>query len=307
MKKFIYNLLIFVVTIFLLIIGISFLAGGYTDPFYVRFTTPKQKNLIIGTSRAAQGLQPEVFNEILNTTIFNYAFTLAHSPFGKVYYESILKKHNKEKNGIFIITVDPWSISSSCNNPNDLTQFKENNLCLNNTKYVNLYPNLEYLYKNLKGNYEDIIFPHSKSVFLHNNGWYEVNCIPMDSASVNSRIFNKIETYRKEHLPKTKFSQVRLDYLLQTLKYFRNYGKIYLVRLPIYRRMMEIENEIMPNFDNVIKSAIELSDDYLDLTVKNDDYIYTDGNHLYKSSGKDVSELIANWIKKNNKARTPNI
>ncbi|QQS30397.1 MAG: hypothetical protein IPM47_05465 [Sphingobacteriales bacterium] len=299
MKRFIHKLLLFILPIFIFIVFVSFLAGGYTDPFYVRFTTPKQKNLIIGTSRAAQGLQPEIFNKILNANIYNYAFSVTHSPFGKVYYESILKKHNKEKNGIFIITVDPWSISSWCKDPNDLNQFRENELCLNNTRYVNLYPNLEYLYKNLNGKYIDIILPPSKNMFLHNNGWLEVSGIPMDSASVNQRILDKIATYRTEYLPKTKFSQVRLDYLLQTVKYLKNYGKVFLVRLPVHRDMLEIEDKIMPDFNNVIEKAIALSDDYLDLTTKNDDFIYTDGNHLYKSSGKEVSELIANWIKKN--------
>lgn len=307
MKNFTKKLFLFIIPIFVIIVGVSFLAGGYTDPFYVRFTTPKQQNLIIGTSRAAQGLQPKIFNNILHTNIYNYAFTVTHSPFGKVYFESILKKHNEEKNGIFIITVDPWSISNWCKNPNDLSQFRENNLCLNNTKYVNVYPNFEYLYKNLKGKYKDIFLPPSKNMFLHNNGWLEVRGIPMDSASVNNRILDKIETYRTELLPKTKFSQVRLNYLLQTIKYFKIYGKVYLVRLPIHSGIMEIENEIMPDFDNVIKDAISLTNAYLDLTVKNDDYIYTDGNHLHKSAGKEVSELIANWIKENLKHERINI
>lgn len=299
MKNFIKKTLLFIIPIFISILSISFLADGYTDPFYIRFTTPKQKNFIIGTSRAAQGLQPEIFNNILKTDMYNYAFTIEHSPFGKVYYESIIKKHNKDKNGIFIIAIDPWSISSFCKNPNDLTQFRENELCLDNTKNVCLYPNFEYLYKNLKGKYKDMLMPPSKNMFLHNNGWLEIKDIPMDSISVNKRILSKIKTYRTEHLPYTKFSQVRLNYLLQTIKYFKNYGKVYLVRLPIHNSMMEIEEELMPDFDSVIKDAIVLSDDYLDLTVYNKVYNYTDGNHLHKTSGKMVSELIANWIMNN--------
>ena len=119
----------------------------------------------------------------------------------------------------------------------------------------------------------------------------------MDSISVDKRIQQKVKTYRTEYLPKTNFSQVRLDYLVQTIKYFKNYGKVYLVRIPVHSSMMSIENEMMPNFNSVIKEAITLSDDYLDLTIYNDEYLYTDGNHLYKSSGKEVSENIANWIK----------
>lgn len=296
MNKFFIKSLLFIIPILVFILSIPFLAGGYTDPFYVRFTTPKQKNLIIGTSRAAQGLQPEIFNSILYTDIYNYAFTISHSPFGKIYYESILRKHNKVENGVFIITVDPWSISSWTENPNDLTKFRENQLCLSNTKCVSCNPNYEYLYKNLKGKYKDIISP-SENMYLHKNGWLEIKVIKMDSISVYRRITNKVKTYRTQHMPRTKFSDERLDYLLKTIKYFKDYGRVYLVRLPIHKSMMAIENELMPQFDSVINNAIELSDGYLDLTIKNDAFTYTDGNHLYKESGKEVSELIANWIK----------
>lgn len=276
------------------------MADGYTDPFYVRFTTPAQKNLIIGTSRAAQGLQPTKFEKVLGIKIYNYSFTVLHSPFGKVYFESILKKHNKKTGGIFIVTVDPWSISSWSNNPNDLSNFRENNQSLANTSLVNLNPNFEYLFESFTGNYKDIITPPSKNLFLHKNGWLEVNGISMDSASVKKRILDKIKFYRTKNLPNTKFSKVRLNYLLKTVNYFKKYGKVYLVRLPINSSMMEIENELMPNFNFVIKNVIDQSDGYLDLTIQNDKYLYTDGNHLYKSSGSEVSSLIANWIKEKN-------
>ena len=69
------------------------LADGSTDAFYVKFTTPKQKALIIGSSRAAQGLQPAVINLVLeNTHIYNYAFSRVHTPYGPAYFNSIKKK-----------------------------------------------------------------------------------------------------------------------------------------------------------------------------------------------------------------------
>ncbi len=306
MKRFIYHILLFFLPIPLFFVLIGFCADGYTDPFYIRLTTPKQQNLIIGTSRAAQGLQPKYFKEILDVNIFNYAFTIAHSPFGNVYYESIKKKLNKNtKDGIFIITVDPWSISSWCDNPNDFNSFRENNLCLANTKIVDMYPNYEYLYKNLKGNYKSILFPPSKNMFLHSDGWLEIKNIPMDSISKEKRINLKIKTYKNTHLPKTHISEYRLNYLLQTILYLKQYGKVYLVRLPIHPEMLKLENEITNDFNSIIKSAINKSDGYLDLTPYNNKFQYTDGNHLYKNSGKKVSVIIANWIN-GDKVRTPN-
>ena len=300
MKRFLKKTLLILIAVFIPFFVLCFFVDGTTDPFYMRFTSPPQKNLIIGTSRAAQGLQPRVFDSVLGIDMYNYSFTIMDSPFGKVYLESIKRKHNKNKNGNFVVTVDPWAISSWSNNPNDLKQFRENDRLLAKTKYVNLNPNFEYIIDNLGGNFKDIFIPPSDNLFLHSNGWLEVKDIDMDSLTVNKRISRKIDLYKNTHLPKTKLSQTRVDYLLKTIKYFKKYGQVYLVRLPVHPQMMNVENKLLPNFDEVITDAISESDDYLDLTSYNEKFSYTDGNHLYKSSGKEVSLIIANWINREN-------
>lgn len=303
MLQFIKKLFFFAIPLVIAFIGLSLFADGYTDPYYLRFTTPKQKSLIIGTSKAAQGLQPKVFENKLGIKIYNYAFAINQSAFGKVYYESIVKKHKKVKDGIFIITVDPWSICSKGKNPNDSEQFVENESPLAKTQIVNLYPNVEYLYENLKGKYSDLFIPPSDNLFLHDDGWLEIKGISMNKDSLNKRIANKIIKYKKEHLNQSKFSTKRLYYLLKTIKYLQNYGKIYLVRLPVHESMMKLENELMPDFNDKIKEAINISDDYYDMTSYNNYFIYTDGNHLYKDSGEEVSALIANRILNKNKMK----
>lgn len=306
MKRFIFQSILISIISLSAILIIMLRADGYTDPFYVRFTTSKQQNMILGTSRAAQGLQPKVFEQILKKDINNFAFTAEHSPFGEVYLESIKRKHNKKEDGLFIIAVDPWSISSWSSSPNDLSQFRENKLCLNKTKIVNLNPNIFYILDNLSERRLDILFQNKSNMFLHKDGWLEISNIKMDSASVADRVSSKIETYRNQHLPKANFSSTRLQYLIKTVCYLKEYGDVYLVRLPIHEKMMEIEKELMPDFDSKIKEAIDLSDGYLDMTPENSLFNYTDGNHLYKDSGKKVSKIIANWITDKNKARTHN-
>ncbi|NQY09661.1 MAG: hypothetical protein HRT71_09130 [Flavobacteriales bacterium] len=296
MKKFILLIILFFSFLFALPIGMGFLADGYTDPYYLKFTTPKQQSLILGNSRAAHGLQPGIFQNILNKALYNYAFTEAHSPFGSVYFESIKRKLSNEPNGIFIVTVDPWSICSRCKNPNDSTSFRENDLCVSNTNIVDMMPNFEYLFKNLKGKYENIIAPPNK-LFLQGDGWLEGKDIPLDSFPNTKRIDRKVEIYKEEILPKTQFSTTRLNYLLTTIKYLSKYGKVYLVRLPIDEKFMQLEDDLMPNFNQVIHDAIEESEGYLDLTPQNNKFNYTDGSHLYKTSGKEVSAIISNWIK----------
>jgi hypothetical protein len=298
MKKFIIKTLVFIISISSLIYSIFFCANGYTDPFYIRFTTPKQSCLIIGTSRAAQGLQPKVFKEIINKNIFNYSFTVDHSPFGPVYFNSIKKKNNKESNSYFIVTVDPWSISSWDKNTNDYKLFRENKLCVANTNTVNLNPNFEYLLNNLQGRFYKLLIHYPRQMFLHNDGWLEIKDLPMDSLSVSSRIKSKTEMYSKILLPKAHFSEYRLSYLIKTILYLKKYGKVFLVRLPIHPELMKIENNLMPNFNVLISNAIKVSDNYWDLTNLNDNFLYVDGNHLYKTSGKKVSQLIAERIYK---------
>ena len=297
MKKYLLQLSIFSIISLSTFIIILSSTNGYSDPFYIRFTTPKQQNLILGTSRAAQGLQPHVFKQLMDLDIYNYAFTVSQSPYGPIYLESIKNKLDRNsENGIFIITVDPWSISSKTLNPNDIKHFRENELCVGNTPMVDSKPNFQYLFNNLSGKYADILLKDIKSsMFLHENGWLEVT-ISMDSTKVKKRIDSKIENYR-ENLSKWKYSSLRLEYLKKTILFLKNYGKVYLIRLPVHERMMKIENELTMNFDEKIKKVVPLADGYFDMTPSNIKFNYTDGNHLHKKSGRLVSEEIVNWIK----------
>ena len=51
----------------------------------------------------------------------------------------------KAKGGVFIISVDPFSIAASAQNPNDMTMFVENKDMLAKTKLIDLKPNFFYL------------------------------------------------------------------------------------------------------------------------------------------------------------------
>jgi hypothetical protein len=61
--------------------------------------------------------------------------------------------------------------------------------------------------------------------------------------------------------------------------------------------MFEIENQFLPQFNEIISEAVVASDGYLDMTNENDAYLYTDGNHMWKESGKQASRKLAEWIK----------
>lgn len=297
MKAFIIKSGIFLAVVSSIFLAVLSRADGYTDAFYIRFTTPAQNSMIIGTSRSAQALQPAQFKEVLGKEIFNYSFTLAHSPFGSVYLNSIKKKLNNEtKDGIFIISVDPWSISNIGSKPDDTKLFPENDLMLANLYFVSMNPNLEYLIKNCGGNYYTMLRKQKGNMFLHHDGWLEVN-VPMEHAILQKRQKEKLDEYKKTNLPHRQVSQTRLNYLIKTIEFLKHHGEVYVVRLPISAAMFELENQFMPNFNQIINEAVAASDGYLDMTNENDTYLYTDGNHMWKESGKQASRKVAEWIK----------
>ncbi len=277
-----------------------FKLDGYTDPFYLRFTTPKQTSLIIGTSRAAQGIDPSIINKVLSREdIYNYSFTIVHSSFGATYLQSIQNKLKENtKSGIYIIAVDPWSISGPAANPNDSLSFPELNLALGKTNVVDINPNIFYLFQSYeKPLYNLLTDDKSAGVYLHNDGWLEVTT-SMDSTSVAYRLNQKIRDYTDNNLPNYKFSQVRWDYLVKTIRFLKQHGEVYLVRLPVHPQMTAIENQLMPDFDNKIDYlSLVTKSPYKNFKMNESSYQYVDGNHLYKTSGAKVSAEIAEWIK----------
>jgi lysophospholipase L1-like esterase len=62
-------------------------------------------------------------------------------------------------------------------------------------------------------------------------------------------------------------------------------------------QLLDIENQLAPNFSELLQIPNEKSSGFLDLTSKNSLFSYTDGVHLSGKSSKLVSEEIALWIK----------
>tara|TARA_Y100001970_G_C14151985_1_gene813254 strand:- start:29 stop:919 length:891 start_codon:yes stop_codon:yes gene_type:complete len=295
MKNFIIKSLLFLLSWILFFWLFFIFVDGGDDPFYSRFTTKKQSSLIIGDSRSAQGILPSILNEKFeNISIYNYSFSNDRSPFGKIYLESIKRKLDRtDGNGIFLISVTPYSICSRLEDPNKESIFRENNLELSN-KFVTLRPNFPFLLKFYNKRFYNI-FRKSNDLFLHSDGWLEVT-VPMDSLSVIQRTKMKLDLKNKTK-SKWNFSSVRLDYLSKTIDYLNNYGTVYLVRLPIDPEMRKIENQILPNFEKIINSlSFKKNIRYLSLLENDNQFLYTDGNHLYSESAKIVTQIIAEWI-----------
>lgn len=252
--------------------------------------------MILGTSRAAQGLVPDVLDKLLNRSVYNYSFTLSTSPYGPVYLESIKKKLDPTvTDGVFILSVDPWSLSNKNIKKDDSDLFRENKSFLATTCWVSMKPNFEYLLENLDPVYR-ILLPKRKTMKLHDNGWLEIT-VPMDEQSVLTRTNGKLKSY-EEDLDRFEVSARRIAALEETVSFLRTKGTVYLVRLPVHPGMARLEAQLMPDFEERLLPAISAATDFLDLSGYNDKLRYTDGNHLHKTSGKTVSGIIGDWIGK---------
>ena len=281
--------------------ALGFLADGYTDPFYVRFTTPKQKSMILGTSRAAQGIIPKVLNlklvgEKFEGEIFNYGFTIIQSPYGKVYYHAIDEKLDKRtKNGLFILAVDPWAF---CENKIQGMQFIESELELAKITNFNSYPNYDYLRNAYRESMFELVMNKinpDKTIFLHDDGWLEVT-IDTSRNFIIANTKEKISDYKKK-IALQSFSKERFYYFNKIVKLLKKHGTVVMVRIPVGKEMFSLENDFFSDFNNRMIDISKKQNIHF-LSYKDMDYLYPDGNHLHKSSGLKFSEKLSKDINK---------
>ncbi|WP_157781067.1 hypothetical protein [Hymenobacter sedentarius] len=270
--------------------------GGHVDAFYGRFTSPRAGSLILGTSRAAQGIQPAVLTASLGPRfeppLLNYAFTLTHSPYGPAYLRSIQRKLRPEvKNGLYIVAVDPWSLSLTGREGT----YPEDNSFIGQLHQISQNPNLAYLTRyQTKPLYRLLLDYATATERLHPDGWLEVN-IGTDSAQVQARTARKLQDYRQlaatQHL-----SAGRLQALRQTIELLKQHGRVYLVRLPVGPSLYQLELSYQPKFDQLMREmAANQAVSYLDYSTQ--PYATTDGNHLQKAASKTFSEQLAKDLK----------
>lgn len=312
MKIFLYKLLIYTLllgTVLSLYIVIVYIRPDFVDYFYARFTTPKANSLIIGTSRAAQGIKPEIINNSLipekENKIINHAFAGGPSSYGPNYYREILNKLNNDSDkGLFILSVIPWSFCTTLDNINDDSlQFYEvkNNLFVGNLKSSSSNPNFEYLYKywNPKLSVFEHSFKHAIEyggiLQLHPDGWLEVN-IPMDSIARNGRVDRSTQEY-KEKAETLKWSDTRLYYFNKIISHLKPRGEVYIVRLPVSKGMADLEKDVFPDFDNTIKSIAKKHNiKYINYINESGKFLTTDTHHLWREESERISNQICDSI-----------
>lgn len=295
MKSFLKYIVIFSGIILLSVLSVYTILDmyGWSDWAYKRFTRKGYKSLILGSSRAAQGVQPSIINEELKNSIYvlpiyNFSFTVSASPYGEVYYNAIVRKisGNQSNSGLFIMSVDPWSLSF-LSNEDTVGEYREESGCLNDIK-IYIKPNFIYLLKYAKPLSFDNVMK------LQDDGWLQVN-VPMDSVSLNERIESKKREYADVKISKSDY---RLKWLEKTIDLLKSKGVVFLVRIPATKYFFDIEEKSWPTFEtdmNVIakKKAV----DYISFANALGRYRTIDGQHIYKQDGEKFTKDLCDSIK----------
>ena len=286
------------------------LRRGYVDAFYARFTSPPAGSLVLGTSRAAQAIKPSVLAAQLGQRYegpwLNYAFTLAESPYGPGYLSSIKRKlAPSTRHGLFVLAVDPWSLSLPKNAPHSAAGpvgngqailFPEAKSMVSQLASVSQRPNLDYLAHYLhKPFYQLLLNADTAHVVerLHPDGWLEI-ALPPPSANpalLHRRTAEKLATYRAL-ATSSQLSASRLAALQATIDYLQQHGRVVLVRLPTGPEMAAVEAQYQPDFDQRMSElAHRYSVPYLNYLALS--YPTNDGNHLTRTAAAQLSQRLA--------------
>jgi hypothetical protein len=286
------------------------LRRGYVDAFYARFTSPPAGSLVLGTSRAAQGIKPGVLaarlaNKGYEGPWLNYAFTLAESPYGPGYLSSIQRKLAPgTKKGLFVLAVDPWSLAL----PNDVKLgdrrfskgrnviFPEEKSMVSQLASVSQNPNVDYLAHYLhKPFYQLLLNTDTAHVVerLHPDGWLEIALPPpsADTALLRRRTAEKLATYRKLAAGSSA-AKARYASLSETISFLQKHGQVVLVRIPTGAKMASLEKQYQPDFDHKLQQMAGFKGvpylNYLDQP-----YPTNDGNHITRAAAEQFSQRLA--------------
>lgn len=280
----------------------GFLANGTTDEYYLRFTTERQRSMILGGSRAAQGLHPDILNaragaDRFEGPLYGFAFTIAHSPYGPAYLHAIEEKLDpRTRNGLFILQVDPWLLSSVKDSATGQEAFNEANNALGVQWTWNMRPNYEYLARYWDRGWGALgHWPQGDpdtSAVLMPDGRLDLH-VDMSPAMVKGRTARKLRIYREEYLPGRQLSDTRFEHLRKIVRLLREHGTVCLVRLPVGPGIASVENTFAADLPVRVRDLAQAEGvHFIDLDTIHD-VGFTDGNHLDLASGRLVSEALA--------------
>lgn len=286
------------------------LARHFVNDNYSKFTH-QAPSLIIGLSRAHNGISPAILDSMLQSfphqgEFLNFAFEKSQSPYGEVYLEAIKKKIPKNTTrGIFILGVSPASFTAPAylTTAKDIKENDEKSL-IGKISELNKNPNYEYIRKGYGGSLYKALFPYNPQVttVFHSNGWEEFKLYSgnyhVSENDVAKWTSQTMGGYKK--LMKTNpevVSSYRLESYKQLIRYLKQHGQVLVVRMPVDPLVLSMEEQWWKEFNTemtLISASFEVP--YFDFSDATQYKTY-DGSHLSSEYAKEFSVQLAKEIK----------
>ena len=304
MKKFLLNIGLFtlVLSCFYGVIFIVTPTGSWGAD-YVRVSSPQYSSLILGSSMAARGLSPSVVQQVLENyyefPMMNFSFNIG-IPYGEVYFNRIAEKlkDNKNKNSLFLISVDPYTIADYQTNEINNNFKREKNVFLAQLRSVTSQPNWEYFLKHILLSKK---FVTKQKISCDKYG-FDSSLLNMET-DTEQNVRERIETivlpwYEKDVIPNYRFSEERLSYLSKIVNLLKENGDVFLIRMPFEAELLKITDSISPNFDKDMQDFANVHNvNYISFWGNTSKYRTTDGVHLYKEEAERFTKDICDSIK----------
>lgn len=286
------------------------LAREFVNDNYSKFTH-KSTSLIVGLSRAHNGISPGVLDSVLYDTPYeggflNFAFEKSQSPYGKIYLEAIKKKiPQMTTRGIFIMGVSPASFTAPMHfkSPQDIDANDKRSL-IGKVSQLNTDPNFEYIRKGYAKSLYKGIFPSNErpTTVFHDNGWEEFKLYAEHYTVTQEDIENwtsqTMGGYKRVMKQNPEIvSNYRLERFRQTIAFLKQYGQVFVVRMPVNPLVLGMENTWWKEF-NTEMTLISADQDvpYFNFSDATQYKTY-DGSHLSSSYAKEFSAMLAKEIR----------
>jgi hypothetical protein len=307
LKKFILKFLLFVLAfIGIYLFSVNKLSKGYVDSYYNKFTQ-EAGSLIIGISRANQAISPsiiekEMVNINIDKPIVNFAVNSYQSPYGEVYFNAIKAKLKKKSNqGLFILSVTPGNFTAQSLEKEDILKIDKKTM-IGKISHYSSSPNYDYIINNYSEPLYNLFYPLNwKHQISHTDGWNEVKLeYGQQKISDNDILAWKAQTLKKneKRAKSDTISIYRINSFISLIKYLKNKGNVFIVRLPSDIDIINLENEKWSSFNLEMSNIAKTNNvPFLNYTQQLNEYKTYDGSHLESESAKKFTKVLSDDIK----------
>jgi hypothetical protein len=306
MNKLLINTLIFFTLAFVILVCLNFRFKHTAHPndwYRLQYKeilnrTINADNVIIGTSHALHGIQPEILNKT-GTSFFNFAYSGANPGFYLLWYTNIFKPYYKKPN-YMIIAVERfffdsrllWRRYEQDSEYFPASVFLSNLLGTNelnrSTLINNRYPVLKY-----RKSFKKIFFNNSYPVLITE---YKYGFVPYQITNPTWLEEFSQENAAFDHIQQSKFEDL--------IKILINDGiKIILIEVPTYSTNSQ-RYASLPIYSYYHSLSKKYSIPFINYNVERESYInsnkiyFSDGGHLNYLGSYEFSNLLMEDLKK---------